>query len=150
MLEVKALRKSYGNFIAVDGVSLRADTGEMIGLLGPNGAGKTTTVSIMAGLLRPDAGAVLIEGQPLRGDTDPVKRRIGLVPQDLALYDEMSARDNLAFFGALYGLDGAAAKRAIADALDLVGLSERAGDKVHTFSGGMKRRLNLAAALLND
>jgi ABC-2 type transport system ATP-binding protein len=150
MLEVKGLRKTYGNVTAVDGVSLHASTGEMVGLLGPNGAGKTTTVSIIAGLLRPDAGEVRIEGQPLRGDTDPVKRRIGLVPQDLALYDEMSAHDNLAFFGALYDLDGAAAQRAIADALDLVGLSDRAGDKVGAFSGGMKRRLNLAAALLHD
>jgi len=150
MLEVKALRKTYGSVTAVDGVSLHAGTGEMVGLLGPNGAGKTTTVSIIAGLLRPDSGSVLIEGRPLGGDTDPVKRRIGVVPQELALYDEMSARDNLAFFGALYDLSGAAAKRAIADALDLVGLADRAGDKVSAFSGGMKRRLNLAAALLHD
>ena len=150
MLEVKSLRKGYGSVTAVDGVSLHATTGETVGLLGPNGAGKTTTVSIIAGLLRPDAGAVLIEGQPLRGDTDPVKHKIGLVPQDLALYDEMTARDNLTFFGALYGLDGPAAKRAIGDALDLVGLADRAADKVREFSGGMKRRLNLAVALLHD
>jgi len=150
MLEVKALKKSYGNLVAVDGVSLRADAGETVGLLGPNGAGKTTTVSIIAGLLRPDSGEVLIEGRPLSGDTDPLKRKIGLVPQDLALFDELSARDNLAFFGALYDLDGAKAKHAMAEALDLVGLGDRAKDHVREFSGGMKRRLNLAAALLHD
>ena len=150
MLEVKALRKSYGNLVAVDGVSLRAGAGETVGLLGPNGAGKTTTVSIIAGLVRPDSGEVLIEGRPLRGDTDPAKQKIGLVPQDLALFDELSARDNLAFFGALYDLDGAKLKHAMAEALDLVGLADRAKDKVREFSGGMKRRLNLAAALLHD
>ena len=150
MLEVKALKKSYGKVVAVDGVSLRAGAGETIGLLGPNGAGKTTTVSMIAGLFPPDSGEILIDGSPLRGDTDPVKRKIGLVPQNIALYDELTALDNLIFLGALYELHGAAIKRAIADALDLVGLSDRAKDKVGTFSGGMKRRLNLAAALLHD
>ena len=150
MLEVKTLRKTFGSTVAVDGVSLRAGRGETVGLLGPNGAGKTTTVSLIAGLLRPDSGTVLIAGRPLGGDTDPIKRQIGLVPQDLALYDELSALDNLTFFAALYDLDGAAAKEAIAGALDLVGLTDRARDKVREFSGGMKRRLNLAAALLHD
>jgi ABC-2 type transport system ATP-binding protein len=150
MLEVKALQKSYGKVIAVDGVSLRAGSSETIGLLGPNGAGKTTTVSMIAGLFPPDSGEVLIDGSPLRGDTDPVKRKIGLVPQNIALYDELTALNNLIFLGALYELHGAAIKRAIAEALDLVGLSDRAKDKVGTFSGGMKRRLNLAAALLHD
>jgi ABC-2 type transport system ATP-binding protein len=150
VLEVKALKKSYGSLVAVDGVSLRAEAGETVGLLGPNGAGKTTTVSIIAGLVAPDSGDVLIEGRPLRGDTDPLKRKIGLVPQDLALFDELSARDNLSFFAALYDLDGAKAKHAMAEALDLVGLADRAKDKVREFSGGMKRRLNLAAALLHD
>jgi ABC-2 type transport system ATP-binding protein len=150
MLEVKALKKSYGKVVAVDGVTLRCGKGETVGLLGPNGAGKTTTVSIIAGLLRPDSGEVLIEGSPLRGDTDPIKRKIGLVPQDMALYDELSTLENLTFFSALYGLDGARASRVIAEALDLVGLTDRAKDKVRTFSGGMKRRLNLAAALLHD
>jgi len=150
MLEVKDLKKSYGKVVAVDGVNLRAGAGETVGLLGPNGAGKTTTVSIIAGLLRSDFGEVLIEGNPLRGDTDPIKRKIGLVPQDMALYDELSAVNNLSFFAALYELDGGSAKRSIAEALDLVGLTDRAKDKVATFSGGMKRRLNLAAALLHD
>ncbi len=150
MLEVKQLTKNYGKLIAVTGVSFRADRGETIGLLGPNGAGKTTTVSIIAGLLSPDSGEVLIEGKQVNSDTDPVKLKIGLVPQDMALYDKLSARDNLIFFAALYSLAGATAKQAIADVLSLVGLSDRAGDKVETFSGGMKRRLNLAAALLHD
>ncbi|MFY9562184.1 MAG: ABC transporter ATP-binding protein [Terriglobales bacterium] len=150
MLEVKALKKSYGKVVAVDGISLRAGSAETIGLLGPNGAGKTTTVSMIAGLLRPDSGEVLIEGKPMGGDTDPIKRKIGLVPQNIALYDELSALDNLNFFGALYELHGATLKRAIAEAFELVGLSDRAKDKVGTYSGGMKRRLNLAAALLHD
>jgi ABC-2 type transport system ATP-binding protein len=150
MLEVNALSKSYGKLTAVSGVTFRADRGETIGLLGPNGAGKTTTVSIIAGLLRPDSGEVLIEGQRVQSDSDPVKLKIGVVPQEMALYDELAARDNLTFFAALYSLAGAKAKQAIDDALQLVALSDRAGDKVNTFSGGMKRRLNLAAALLHD
>jgi ABC-2 type transport system ATP-binding protein len=150
MLEVKGVTKSYGKLIAVTGVSFRADRGETIGLLGPNGAGKTTTVSIIAGLLSPDSGEVLIENKQVKSDTDPVKLKIGLVPQDMALYDQLSARDNLTFFAALYSISGAKAKQAINEALDLVALSDRAGDKVITFSGGMKRRLNLAAALLHD
>ncbi|MBZ5569521.1 MAG: ABC transporter ATP-binding protein [Acidobacteriia bacterium] len=150
MLEAKTLRKTYGKVVALDGVSLRANEGEAVGQLGPNGAGKTTTVSIIAGLLRPDSGEVLIAGSPLRGDTDPIKRKIGLVPQDMALFDELSALDNLSLFAALYRIDRATAKRAIADALDLVGLATRGRDKVETFSGGMKRRLNLAGALLHD
>jgi ABC-2 type transport system ATP-binding protein len=150
MLEVKGVTKSYGKLIAVTGVSFRAGRGETIGLLGPNGAGKTTTVSIIAGLLSPDSGEVLIESKQVKSDTDPVKLKIGLVPQDMALYDQLSARDNLTFFAALYSISGAKAKQAINEALDLVALSDRAGDKVITFSGGMKRRLNLAAALLHD
>jgi len=150
MLEAKLLKKSYGKLTAVDGVSLHADAGETIGLLGPNGAGKTTTVSMIAGLIAPDSGEVLIEGKRVKSDTDPVKRRIGLVPQDMALFDKLSAYDNMTFFAALYSISGGKAKQAIREALELVGLAERAGDKVETFSGGMKRRLNLAAALLHD
>jgi ABC-2 type transport system ATP-binding protein len=150
MLEAKTLKKAFGNVTAVDGVSLRADKGETVGLLGPNGAGKTTVVSIIAGLLRADSGEVLIEGRPLGGDTDPLKRQIGLVPQDIALYDELPAGENLALFGALYNLSGAPLKRAIAEALDLAGLTDRAKDKVGTFSGGMKRRLNMVAGTLHD
>jgi linearmycin/streptolysin S transport system ATP-binding protein len=150
MLTINNLRKSFGTLVAVDGVSFAIERGQLLGLLGPNGAGKTTTVSMIAGLVTPDTGEVLVGGQRLSGDTDPVKRRIGLVPQDLALYEELSARDNLRFFGALYDLSGAALNSAIARSLELVELGDRAADKVKTFSGGMKRRLNLAAGLLHD
>src|ERR1700722_4049478 len=150
MLEVNGLSKSYGKMTAVNGVSFRADYGETIGLLGPNGAGKTTTVSIIAGLLNPDSGEVLIEGKQVKSDTDPVKLKIGLVPQDMALYDQLSARDNLTFFAALYSIAGAKAKHAIDEALNLVALCTLAADKGGTCRGGIKRRLNLAAALLHD
>jgi ABC-2 type transport system ATP-binding protein len=150
VLELHDIRKSYGAQQAVKGISFAIRTGETLGLLGPNGAGKTTTVSIIAGLLTPDAGEVRLDGQSLRGDTDPLKARIGLVPQDLALFEDLSARDNLGVFGALYGMKGVALDRAAREALAFAGLTERAQDKVKTFSGGMKRRLNLAAALLHD
>jgi ABC-2 type transport system ATP-binding protein len=150
MLAVNGLIKNYGKLVAVSNVSFQADAGETIGLLGPNGAGKKTIVSIIAGLLSPDSGEVLVDGKQVKSDTDPVKLKIGLVPQDMALYDQLSARDNLTFFAALYSIAGTRAKKAIDDALHLVGLSDRAGDKVGSFSGGMKRRLNLAGALLHD
>jgi ABC-2 type transport system ATP-binding protein len=150
MLEITHLRKSFGPLVAVDDVSFALARGQLVGLLGPNGAGKTTTVSMIAGLVTPEQGEVLVDGARLSGDTDPKKRRIGLVPQDLALYDELSARANLRFFGALYGLSGAALEKAIASAMELVGLTDRLKDRVATYSGGMKRRLNLAAGLLHD
>jgi ABC-2 type transport system ATP-binding protein len=150
LLEVRELRKTYGAFTAVDGISFSVRRGECLGLLGPNGAGKTTTLSMLAGLLTPNGGQVLIEGRALAGDTDPIKRKLGLVPQELALYDELTARDNLNFFGALQNLDAPTRRVRIAEALEIVGLSDRAGDKTKTFSGGMKRRLNLAAALLHQ
>jgi ABC-2 type transport system ATP-binding protein len=150
MLEVSHLRKAYGQLVAVHDVSFVLAPGELIGLLGPNGAGKTTTVSMIAGLVTPDAGEVRIRGERLQGDRNPNKRRIGLVPQDLALYEELTARDNLQFFCALFGMSGIPADAAISGALTLVGLADRARDRVGTFSGGMKRRLNLAAGLLHD
>src|SRR3954452_15753460 len=148
MLQIAHLRKSFGPLVAVDDVSFKVERGTLVGLLGPNGAGKTTTVSMIAGLVSPEKGDVLVEGARLSGDTDPKKRRIGLVPQDLALYEELSARANLRFFGALYSLSGAALDKAIKDALDLVGLSDRVNDRVATYSGGMKRRLTPGAGLL--
>jgi ABC-2 type transport system ATP-binding protein len=150
VLEIRGLRKTFGALAAVDDVSFAVEPGQLVGLLGPNGAGKTTTVSMIAGLIKPDRGQVLVGGHTLAGDTDPVKRKIGLVTQDLALYDELTARDNLKFFGALYSLSGSALDDAIAGALTLVGLADRMRARVKTFSGGMKRRLNLAAGLLHD
>ena len=150
MLTIQRLRKTFGALTAVDDVSLTVERGQLVGLLGPNGAGKTTTVSMIAGLIVPDRGDVLIDGARLAGDTDPKKARIGFVPQELALYDELSARANLQFFGAMYSLTGGALAQAMASALALVGLADRERDLVKTFSGGMKRRLNLAAGLLHD
>jgi ABC-2 type transport system ATP-binding protein len=150
VLDVRHLRKTFGRLVAVNDVSFSVSTGQLLGLLGPNGAGKTTTVSLIAGLVASEDGEVIIDGAPLRGDTDPRKRRIGLVPQDLALYDELSALANLRFFGALYGLSGHALDDAITAALELVGLVDRRKDRVKHYSGGMKRRLNLAAGLLHD
>jgi ABC-2 type transport system ATP-binding protein len=150
MIQATNLRKSFGRLVAVDDVSLAVEPGQLLGLLGPNGAGKTTTLGMIAGLVTPDAGTVSVNGQLLRGDTDPGKRKFGLVPQDLALYDELSALANLAFFGALYDLHGRALAQASARVLETVGLADRARDHVRTFSGGMKRRLNLAVGLLHD
>ncbi len=150
MLTAENLKKAYGSVQAVDGVSFRVGPGQVFGLLGANGAGKTTTIGMLAGLVPPDAGEVRIAGHPITGDTSPQKRRLGVVPQELALFGELSATANLALFGALYGLSGAAATKERDRVLTLVGLADRAKDKVGTFSGGMKRRLNLAAALMHD
>jgi ABC-2 type transport system ATP-binding protein len=150
LLRVEGLIKSYGTRRAVDGVSFQVLAGQTVGLLGPNGAGKSTIVSMVCGLLRPDAGQVLLDGQSVTTGAASVKRRIGLVPQDLALYEDLSAHENLRLFGALYGLKGQALNECIARVLGLVNLVDRARDKPATFSGGMKRRLNIAAALLHD
>ena len=150
LLRVEGLVKSYGTRRAVDGVSFRVLAGQTVGLLGPNGAGKSTTVSMLCGLLRPDAGQVLLDGQPVTTGAASVKRRIGLVPQDLALYEDLSAYENLRLFGALYSLKGKPLDERIQRVLGLVNLLDRARDKPATFSGGMKRRLNIAAALLHD
>jgi ABC-2 type transport system ATP-binding protein len=150
MLEAIGLHKRYGDLVAVHEASFRAEPGQIVGLLGPNGAGKTTTVAMIAGILKPDRGEVRVYGSVIRGETDPVKRRIGLVPQELALHEELSARDNLELFGSFYGLRGAILVKTMTAALELTGLADRIDDRVSTFSGGMKRRLNLAAALLHN
>lgn len=150
MLKVQGLQKAYGGRTVVEGVSLTVSPGSIVGLLGPNGAGKTTTVSMICGLTSADAGEVTLNGERITGDASPVKRRFGLVPQDLALYEDLSARHNLELFGALYGVAGAALKTRTDEVLALVGLSDRAGDKPATFSGGMKRRLNIACSLIHD
>jgi ABC-2 type transport system ATP-binding protein len=150
LLEVCDLAKSYGHRRAVDGVSFQVRRGEVTGLLGPNGAGKSTIVGMLAGILDADAGAVLLDGQPAGTRHPGTRRRIGLVPQDLALYDDLPALDNLKLFGALYGLKGAGLAARCGTVLELVGLADRARDRPATFSGGMKRRLNIAAALLHE
>ncbi len=150
LLQVQQLSKSFGARQAVDAVSFELQRGQTLGLIGPNGAGKSTTVSMICGLLRPDAGAVVLGGVVVGQGNSEVKRLLGLVPQELALFDDLSARENLRIFGALYGLHGSALKRRCDEELDRVNLADRAKDLVSTFSGGMKRRLNIAAALLHD
>ena len=150
MLEAQGLRKAYGDRTAVAGVSLSARAGEVLGLLGPNGAGKSTTVGMIAGLTHPDAGSVTVGGNTLAADKFGFKRRIGLVPQDLALFEDLPALANIELFGALYDLPKATLKRRAMEVLDMVGLADRARDKPATFSGGMKRRLNIACALVHD
>ncbi|MEO7762386.1 MAG: ABC transporter ATP-binding protein [Casimicrobiaceae bacterium] len=150
MLEVRNLLKRYGDRVAVDSITFDVERGQTVGLLGPNGAGKTTTLAMITGLTPPDGGTISAGGSSLASDPEGLKRKIGLVPQDLALYDEIPARANLEVFGALYGMQGAPLARAIDDALALVGLADRATEKVKDFSGGMKRRLNIAGAMLHD
>jgi ABC-2 type transport system ATP-binding protein len=150
MLEVKSVKKRFGEVQAVDGATFAVERGQCVGLLGPNGAGKTTTVSIVCGLIAPDSGSVTIDGRALRGDIDPAKSSLGLVTQEIALYDELTAQQNLELFGSLYGLSRTELMSAIKEALGLVGLAERRRDRVKTYSGGMKRRLNLASALLHN
>ena len=150
MLQASDLRKSYGATAAVAGVSLTVNPGEIVGLLGPNGAGKSTTISMICGLVRPDAGSVTIEGEVVGEDACAIKRRIGLVPQELSLYEDLSAIGNLELFGALYAITGAVLHERVHAALELVGLADHAKAKPATFSGGMKRRLNIACALVHD
>lgn len=150
MLQVSGLQKRYGDLVAVKGVSFEVARGERFGLLGPNGAGKTTTISMITGTLDADAGEVRVDGQPISTSSMTAKRKIGYVPQEIALYDDITALDNLRFFGALYGMGGAEANRAMDEALEVVGLRDRSKEPVKNFSGGMKRRLNIGVALLHN
>jgi ABC-2 type transport system ATP-binding protein len=155
MLETRGLHKSYGSRPAVTDLSLQIRGGEITGLLGPNGAGKSTTVAMLCGITQPDAGEVLMalpgaSTQAMGAGNATLKRCIGVVPQDVALFDELPARANLELFGSLYGLDGARLRQGVDAALAFVGLTDRAKDKPAIFSGGMKRRLNIACALVHD
>jgi len=149
MLAVAGLAKSYGAQQAVVDLSFDVAVGETFGLLGPNGAGKTTSISMICGLLAPDAGSIRVDGVEISPGSVEGRELIGYVPQEIALYPDLNGRDNLAFFGRLYGLSGAPARERIAETLDLVGLTDRAGDRVKEYSGGMQRRLNIAAGLLH-
>jgi ABC-2 type transport system ATP-binding protein len=144
------LQKKFGAITAVADVSFAAIPGEVLGLLGPNGAGKSTTTSMLAGLTKPDSGSVHIDGVSLGTGADPTKRRLGLVTQEIALLEELPARMNLEFFGGLYGLAGRALAGRIAAVLELTSLADRARDPPREFSGGMRRRLNIACALLHE
>ena len=149
MIKADSLSKSYGDVVAVDDVSFEVNKGETFGLLGPNGAGKTTTIKILCGLLKQDAGSVTLDGK-----TDPglmeVRLSLGVVPQALAIYEELSALQNLRFFGKLYGLGGQKLRDRIKDCLEVAGLAQRSRQRVSKYSGGMKRRLNIICSLMHD
>jgi ABC-2 type transport system ATP-binding protein len=149
VLAARDLRKRYGDLEAVKGVSFEIHEGETYGLLGPNGAGKTTTISMVCGLLTRDAGEVTLDGQAIDVGAVAAKAGIGYVPQELAIYPDLTARENLEFFGRLYDLGGAQLKARTSEVLELIGLTERAKDRTSTFSGGMQRRLNIGIGLLH-
>jgi ABC-2 type transport system ATP-binding protein len=149
MIQIRELVKTFGTLRAVDGVSFDIETGETFGLLGPNGAGKTTTINMMVGGTQPDAGTITIGGEadPTRAT---VRQQLGLAPQSMALYMELTAEENLRFFGQLYGLSGKRLKDRVDHALEVAGLTDRRKDRVGTYSGGMQRRINLACALVHE
>jgi ABC-2 type transport system ATP-binding protein len=150
VLACEGLRKTYGDRVAVDGVGFSIGTGETYGLLGPNGAGKTTTISMVCGLLTRDAGRVTLRGRDLDTGTVEVKAAIGFVPQEIAIYPDLTARENLRFFGKLYDLSGRDLDARIERVLTTIGLADRGDERTDAFSGGMKRRLNIGLGMLND
>lgn len=152
-IEVMDLTKTYPGaqpVQAVDGVSFAAQQGEIFSLLGPNGAGKTTTISILSGLLRPTSGEARVLGRSITREPIAVKSSLGVVPQDIALYEDLSARENLFFWGRMYGLGGKLLGKRVDDVLEVIGLRERQHERISKYSGGMKRRVNIAAALLHQ
>ncbi|AOS45048.1 Daunorubicin/doxorubicin resistance ATP-binding protein DrrA [Lacunisphaera limnophila] len=149
MLVLENIGKRYGTLTALDGVSLRIEAGEFFGLLGPNGAGKSTLMSLVAGLRSPDTGSITLDGRPLTAADAAARMTLGLVPQHIALYPKLSAEQNLKIFGQLYGLGGALLRERIDGGLEAMHLADRRRDPVHTFSGGMQRRLNIVASLLH-
>ncbi|SRR5690554_1437216 len=149
VLVVEDLARSFGDLVAVDGVGFAISEGETYGLLGPNGAGKTTSISMIAGLLRPDRGRIEVLGRRMGAGALEAKSIVGLVPQELAIYPDLTAEENLRFFGRLYGMSGADLTKRIDEVLQTVGLDARRGDKTSEYSGGMKRRLNIAIGLLH-
>ena len=150
VLECAGLRKSFGDNTAVDGVGFHIAAGETYGLLGPNGAGKTTTISMVVGILEADDGTVHVNGAAVTTTTPDSKAGIGFVPQDIAIYPDLSAKENLRFFGKLQGLSGNSLAKRVEQVLELIGLVDRAEDRAETFSGGMKRRLNIGIGLLHE
>ena len=150
ILEVNNLLKKYGEFEAVKGISFEVEEGEVFGLLGPNGAGKTQTISMLTGVIEPTSGTARIGGHDIHKELNEVKKINGLVPQDLALYPTLSGRSNLNFFGSIYGLRGKELKERVNDVLQIVAMTERADDVIDKYSGGMKRRINIAAGLVHQ
>jgi len=149
IVEVKDLVKKFDDLVAVDHVSFGIETGEVFGLLGPNGAGKTTTISMISCLIEPTAGDVVVDGNAVSAKPTAVKSTLGVVPQEVALYPTLNAAENLAFWGRMYGLTGGDLKKAVHEALELAGLEDRAKERVEKYSGGMKRRINIAAGILH-
>ncbi|MHB1016648.1 MAG: ABC transporter ATP-binding protein [Coriobacteriia bacterium] len=149
MVNVQSLVKRFGELAAVDDVSFTIEQGEIFGLLGPNGAGKTTTISMISCLIDPTAGAITVDGNDVATAPGAVKSALGVVPQEIALYPTLSAQENLSFWGQMYGLSGSELKQAVAEALELAGLADRAKERVEKYSGGMKRRINIAAGILH-
>jgi ABC-2 type transport system ATP-binding protein len=149
ILIAQDLIKSFEDVEAVKGISLQVARGEVFGLLGPNGAGKTTTISMLTGLFPPTSGTILVDGMDLAKETNAAKAKMGLVPQDLALYPTLSARQNLTFWGRIYGLKGKQLRARVAEMLEMVSLADKADKAIETYSGGMKRRINIAAGLLH-
>ncbi|CAG9607010.1 ABC transporter ATP-binding protein [Pseudoneobacillus rhizosphaerae] len=150
MLVVSDIKKSFDQKEVVRGVSFSVEKGESFGLLGPNGAGKSTTISMICGLLTYDSGEVTVDGISVKKKPLDVKKKIGVVPQEIALYPTMSAKENLLFWGKMYGLSSKLAKKRVDEVLEYVGLRDRANDKIETFSGGMKRRINIGASLMHE
>jgi ABC-2 type transport system ATP-binding protein len=148
-LEVRQLKKAFGDIQAVDGVSFAVQAGEIFSLLGPNGAGKTTTISMLSCLLRPDSGDALVLGHSLRQDPTAVKSVLGVVPQEIALYEDLTALENLTFWGKMYGLRGGLLRQRVDEVLQIIGLADRQKERVGKYSGGMKRRVNIGVALLH-
>lgn len=149
LIEIKGVGKSYGNLKAVDNVSLDVKEGEIFGLLGPNGAGKSTLISILCTLLPFDTGEILVNNKNLMRSSGEIKRILGLVPQEIALYPTLTAKENLMFWGRMYGIGGKLLRERVDEALELAGLKDRAKEQIEKYSGGMKRRINIAAALLH-
>ncbi|WP_342479012.1 ABC transporter ATP-binding protein [Paenibacillus sp. FSL H7-0350] len=150
MLELIHLTKTYNNVNVVNNISLSVKRGEIFGLLGPNGAGKSTTVSMISTVLTPSSGSIIIDKKSLKDHPIEIKRIMGIVPQDLALYQALSARENLEFFGSLYGLGGKKLKSRTDEVLEIIGLQDKRNQDVAEFSGGMKRRVNIGVALMNN
>jgi ABC-2 type transport system ATP-binding protein len=148
-IEVDHLQKHFGSLAAVQNLSFIVRQGEVFSLLGPNGAGKSTTISMLSGLLQPDGGEASVMGHSIHTDPQGARAVLGVVPQDIALYPDLSARENLDFWGKMYGLRGGLLKQRVEETLDIIGLADRQRDRVGTFSGGMKRRVNIGAALLH-
>ncbi|HUW95917.1 MAG TPA: ABC transporter ATP-binding protein, partial [Anaerolineae bacterium] len=150
VLQAEGITKRYGELVAVNNLSLDIYAGEVLGFLGPNGAGKTTSISMMCGLLKPDAGRVLVHGQPIAGGAADVRTRVGICPQEIVLWSHLTCIEQLQFIGEMYGVDGREARRRGERLLEDLGLVEKRNQQARTLSGGLQRRLNLALALIHD